>query len=250
LFDREGLPGPWALTETGDVVSTAEAHRIQFNLGEPIALRGVSNDGHRLVVGKLGSASKANSILLDLGSRYHPILNGPAQARAAGRDLYLALEPNLPKTIEHRNMRCRFQGIGVDESGRLMLVARRGHHATIDLVRDESLELLPWGVAAEKKWQTRVRDFKSIPTPHGARFDLKVATWSDGSRAFLDSRGLLHLMSSDRSLPEISLVLGSDGIAGWVSDGRVWGPTYYKGLPLDEDEISWNDILEFAARLR
>jgi len=250
LFDREGLPGPWALAETGDVISTAEPRHIQFNLGSPIGLRGISHDGHRLVVWKMENASKAHTILLDLGTRLYPVLTGHAQAHAANRDLYLALEPRLPQIIEHHNLRCRFQSIGLDESGRLMLIARRGHHVTLDLVRNERLELLPWGVADTKKSQARVRDFKSISTPHGARYDLKVATWSDGSRAFLDSRGLLHLMSSDHDLPEISLVLGADGVAGWCSDGRQWGPQYYTNQPPVHDEIAWDEILQFAARLR
>jgi hypothetical protein len=81
LFDREGLPGPWAVTESGDVFSTAEGRRIEFKLGEPIDVQGISRDGHRVIVRRTMPKGRRAHLLLDLGSRLYPVLNGPAQAR-------------------------------------------------------------------------------------------------------------------------------------------------------------------------
>jgi hypothetical protein len=160
------------------------------------------------------------------------------------------LEPGLGQTISPRNMRSRFQGMGVDNAGRLFLIARKGNTVTIDFVRNERLELLPWGVKEAAGSRSRVANFKPMGSLQGVKYELKVATWEDGSRAFLDSRGLLHLMSADRDLPEITLVLADDGVAGWSSDGRMWGETYYTGLPERKEDVAWDEILQFAARLQ
>lgn len=54
--------------------------------------------------------------------------------------------------------------------------------------------------------------------------------WTDGSEAWVDSRGLLHLRSSDKTLPEISIVLVINvATTCWASDGVVSGSTYFTG---------------------
>lgn len=56
--------------------------------------------------------------------------------------------------------------------------------------------------------------------------------WRDGSEAIVDSRGLLHLRSSDKTVPEITIVLimGRHQTAAWASDGRTCGSTYFTGV--------------------
>jgi hypothetical protein len=73
------------------------------------------------------------------------------------------------------------------------------------------------------------RTFKPVSLARGIGYTLKAATWDDGSRVFLDSRGLLHLQSLDRSVPEASIVLRDGELSGWCSDGRLWGWDYYIG---------------------
>lgn len=54
--------------------------------------------------------------------------------------------------------------------------------------------------------------------------------WRDGSNVFVDSRGLLHLQSSDGSIPEITIILIIEkGTACWASDGTVSGSHYFIG---------------------
>jgi hypothetical protein len=55
--------------------------------------------------------------------------------------------------------------------------------------------------------------------------------WRDGSEAIVDSRGLLHLRSSDKTVPEITIVLimSRHQTAAWASDGRTCGSTYFTG---------------------
>lgn len=85
-----------------------------------------------------------------------------------------------------------------------------------------------------------------------AGYRLQTARWEDGSQAWIDSRGLLHLRSSHPRLPEATLVLEPQDISGWCSDGRRWGSEYFIGdharsLAADIHR----DILEpFVARLQ
>ncbi|WP_153796013.1 hypothetical protein [Foetidibacter luteolus] len=55
--------------------------------------------------------------------------------------------------------------------------------------------------------------------------------WADGSEAVIDSRGFVHLKSSDSGLPEITVVmiLGK-ATACWASDGAVCGSEYFTGV--------------------
>ena len=52
--------------------------------------------------------------------------------------------------------------------------------------------------------------------------------WHDGSVASVDSRGFLHLKSSNPTLPEITIIpnLG-DKVTAWASDGKYCGNPYY-----------------------
>ncbi|MBO9199331.1 MULTISPECIES: hypothetical protein [Niastella] len=54
--------------------------------------------------------------------------------------------------------------------------------------------------------------------------------WADGSEALVDSRGFLHLKSSDSSIPEITItmIIGKP-VAFWIENGEVGGPAYFIG---------------------
>jgi hypothetical protein len=51
--------------------------------------------------------------------------------------------------------------------------------------------------------------------------------WADGSFAAVDSRGFLHLKSSDYQMPEITIVLNFERVAAWASDGKMCGAPYF-----------------------
>ena len=96
-----------------------------------------------------------------------------------------------------------------------------------------------------------MREFSYTTRALGTRYDLTVATWADGSRAFLDSRGLLHLKSSDPAVPEMTFVLSSEKLAGWSSEGTVFGPPYFIGDATATDAAYFEEaIRRFTGRLR
>jgi hypothetical protein len=59
----------------------------------------------------------------------------------------------------------------------------------------------------------------------------RVARSPRGDRAFLDRRGLLHLVRADPLEPELTVLLTVDVSAAiWCSDGIVHGPEFFTGL--------------------
>ena len=69
--------------------------------------------------------------------------------------------------------------------------------------------------------------------------------WEDGSEAVIDTRGLLHLKSSNKLIPEITLVLVTGrNTACWASDGTVAGDKYF----IDKDYTNVIPITGFYNR--
>ncbi|TCD29602.1 hypothetical protein EZ456_00880 [Pedobacter psychrodurus] len=55
-------------------------------------------------------------------------------------------------------------------------------------------------------------------------------TWKNGSTATMDSRGILHLKSSNPHIPEIGIIMiVNQPTACWSADGQVSGSTYFTG---------------------
>jgi hypothetical protein len=152
-----------------------------------------------------------------------------------------------------RVVRSRFTSIGVSRHKRLVLISHRGQRWPI--FHDEVHKSIRFA-AEPQPADGQDGSFTRIPFEPVEGFErgysLAVATWPDGSRAWLDGRGLLHLRSSDGVIPECSLILTDGPMAGWLDDGRVFGPEYWH----DEDEpntpvlTAFNSVLlPFASRV-
>jgi hypothetical protein len=87
------------------------------------------------------------------------------------------------------------------------------------------------------------RRFEPVTDGWNRGFSLSVASWKDGSRIYLDGRGLMHLVSGAPTLPQVTIVL-SDLSAGWCSDGRVWGHPYFSGeLAKTPPREIWDQVI-------
>ena len=76
---------------------------------------------------------------------------------------------------------------------------------------------------------------------------LKFASrkWPDGSLAVIDSRGFLHLKSSDSSIADITIVLVTGTVtACWSSDGYVCGHPYF----IPENVSNKIEVIDFYKR--
>ena len=152
-------------------------------------------------------------------------------------------------TRASRAVRHRFDAAFADSLARLSLVTGKNEVFQID--RNEAGEPILKELGRRRHASPKVQWFAPAAPPAGMKVDLKTTNWPDGSRAFLDSRGMLHLKSSDRTLPELSLVLGREKLAGWSSDGRVFGPPAFLGdaEPSPPGEL-WKLIESFVVRLQ
>ncbi len=134
---------------------------------------------------------------------------------------------HLWKTVQPQVVRSRFSKIFVDPQGRLALASRRRSESVISLAANH--QMVMESRRAEIPDKRVVATFSPVPSPPGVGYSLQVAKWKDGSLAWLDSRGMLHLKSADRSIPELTLVLRDGALAGWTSEGRTFGMAYFAG---------------------
>jgi hypothetical protein len=221
IFDREGVDGPWFADTAGNIVSTAtgESARLPLpaaNRHGPDTVR-VSLDGHRVFAATLVPKW---ACVLDLHT-------GQVQDRPVRQQHWVPDMLDPPPMLPNWNL-----------------------YRVLDLLRHYGESLTFCGRKGRWRWITfeagriMIRDadsrginvtwpgsdplsFSLLRTPPGVGCTLHVTEWPNGSKAFLDSRGLLHLKSHDPSLPEVSLILSDGEVAGWTSDGYVCGPSFF-----------------------
>lgn len=146
-----------------------------------------------------------------------------------GYPISALLEPEIAQLFVDRSLRTHFSGVYRDNQGRLGLIGRKGHPVHVQLTPDGmSLVLSPQ--ASQPRTDAQIVRFQPALSPAGARYTLHSARGPDGSRIFLDSRGMLHLCSADKSQPEVTLVLPGEGaLAAMDSLGRMTGSAFFVG---------------------
>jgi hypothetical protein len=218
IFDREGVDGPWFADSSGNITSTATGESQRLPLpgtcrNGPDTVR-VSLDGHRVFAATLVPKW---ACVLDLQTG--EIRDRPVRQQHWVPDM---LDP--PPTLPNWNLYRVIELLGrCGES--LAFCGRKGRWRWITLdgarivIRDADLP------GVNVTWPGL--PFSPMPIPPNLGCTLQVAEWPNGSKAFLDSRGLLHLKSHDPSLAEVSLVLSDGEVAGWTSDGYICGPSFF-----------------------
>ncbi len=208
-------------------------------------LAAVSADGRRIVLSSTSNANRREpSWLLDINER-NPV--------AVYQDPEMAVAGKLLKGVSNRTLRHRFASVFVDDQTRVLVASSHRTHCRIrpDYVNRRIL-LNP---EKEKPGGKRI-PFMPTLSPPGTSYRLSVAQWEDGSRAYLDSRGLLHLKSSDLLIPELTLVLTEGTTAGWCAQHGTFGPVYFTGdkahaATVQADQMFFHSVLQdFVERLR
>ncbi len=219
-YERAGIEGHWGLTEGGTIqkLGSTESERIHNWREIPFLRFGdISSDGRLLWL--RGQAAERDLIVTLL----QPV-----------RVLELAMvtrspngQPNLHarRDVPQRAIRRRFASIGITRDYRIVLRSPRTSHAVLSVRQDAFVVDSVSNV--ELATRGEMRAFEAIPLPKDLPHGLLKATWPDGSAAFLDERGLLHLRSSDPKLPEFSLVLTDGQTALWTHRGEVHGPAFF-----------------------
>lgn len=171
--------------------------------------------------------------------------------RHAGYGCVCTHAENVDAYVYSQSLRVRFDKVGVDRSTWTLLLYSKNY--PLQLSWNENGKRMEWSHPSS----TRLGPVVSLETyrpVHSIGPKLKRAVWADGSQAVLDSRGLLHLKSSDVSIPELTLVLKQDFVAGWCSDGRVFGEPYFTGRPDSAPDVAksiFENVMQpFARRLK
>jgi hypothetical protein len=232
VFDRDGI-GPWVLLREGQVLSPTGAEVLKtgfrLNAGE------VLNEGRRVVVQQEG------------GTAWHVIDLKLGSVRPASSHAQAIAPSHVP--LPARNLQARFLEIWAMPGQPLRLRKKNGWLETF-LKPGGSLYLVNAPSNVEPL-QGESRAFVAQSTPRRLGCQLKFARWPDGSCAWLDDRGLLHLRSIDRSLPEISLALCQQiPMAAWTSAGHRCGDRFFHGDNVTDEPGRIHELLmAFCAKL-
>lgn len=211
MFDRADSDlGPWMLTHNGTIHYTAGSggRHMMFQItGVKSNHVQVSRDGNRMLIGHQG-----NQIFVDLKDRRSYPVSGNQQHR---------LEP-LP-ALPTVNVRNRVNAIQTNAEGRIMLQTRRGHWLQTDISPHKIIRLAHLKSGPELRHEFKETDSGSED------YSLQVAELANGCKAWLDSRGFLHLTCAHTNQPQLCLVLNDDHVTVWCSDGAVSGTPFFLG---------------------
>jgi hypothetical protein len=128
------------------------------------------------------------------------------------------------------SVRTRFTHICPHPSGRLWLRSARSHWLALTLKEPGgTFTLERISEEADRPGAIEFGPPEAMPE-HGCT--LAPAEFRNGGRAWLDSRGMLHLEPADLFLPELSFILAeSSSLPAWSSDGMLVGPAYFLRRP-------------------
>jgi hypothetical protein len=256
-FDRSD--GPWMLLKDGDLVPAGGekaltiAKKWRANIVTSVSLVDVSPDGNRVAIrvydtSKNGGAGVYWIDLADSGSLQWQWISRQAKPEELYRRLNGGcIKPSTACSVTPRN---NFMGMFVSDAGELALQTWNGR-SIVTFTSDGGPPLLKDAAGRADAAASRFARFVQTRAPQHARYTLKVARWKDGSQAFLDSRGMVHLVSSDRALPQMTLALSNERIAIWASDGHVIGPEFFlNDKPTMTADVAATLLRSFASRLQ
>jgi hypothetical protein len=248
--------GPWALRRNGAVGPVAgdatpppaDLHitRCEF--------RAASADGRRLLVWSQSADALMSSLyVVSIAPDGRPTWERAtwgeqaAQAKLIGDTVRWSLGASI-------NVHWRFTGVAIGEDGVIALTPRRSTSLVGAYGFRPYKDNMHLGGLPDKSWRKglwrRPPLFQRVSTPGGGRYHLRVAEWADGSRAYIDSRGMLHLVSSDAGLPQLTLTLTDRAVAGWISNGQTFGWAHFlNGSPTSDAAYAMNLLREFTRRL-
>ena len=241
IFDRPGMPGPWLLIRSGKLVSSETGEVVKLPPAESAALDYYSPrfsvDGQSLYVPvtKKAPNQKTDHCIIGLGQEI-------TLDFMRIQDWELHQSPKLPS----RNLYRIVESVAARQDG-VALCGRKNRWRKLSLESDGKLRISD--VASHGPASHR-QSFSGQYTGTNHGCSLQKIQYPNGSRIFLDSRGLLHFKSWDSNLPEISLVLADGEVAGWTSDGHVCGPAFFfEGPFTSKPEAVFERLMKFFSRL-
>ena len=254
-----GLEDLWAAYPNGLVLYISSrglrtAHLPEFSQSPGATFMGPPAGGRRLCVecGDGGDKTWACYELAEPDPR--PVLleeRDPKRHVVDDRDSALRFLAGCPEglaclPIDTSAIVCAFDRIAV-RPGRVFL--GRPDKTWLTLGGNPTPAFLPSGLPvnlqSEAAAMPRMARFKEEYCAKGSSYRLRQATWPSGAKAWLDSRGALHLKCSKGDTPEVTLVLGPPRgiLAGWASNGLRVGDQRFFNETINADTGQYAKIL-------
>ena len=215
LFDSTEVEGPVGVFDSGHMYSwaTEKLIKIPHEINDSIRKYEISPTGNQ-VIARFQNRDRSYGVKIDV--KTGELVKPPGHLA----DFH---HLQIQKLVYQKSTRTQFLSIAIFDNGTLSLTSRSQSQLDISLTRDQ---VRLTRASESGNLHSRI-NFQSERLSVAAKFKLKVARWQDGSEAWLDSRGLLHLKSSDHEIPELTMALTDDAMGGWLSNGRVWGDSFY-----------------------
>ena len=239
VSEKDWGVGPIGLTSKGELLDPIKgilpiSGELSKRLRSPFGLIGLSRDGRRAIVscfaGEKG-ATNIHEVLWDLDQQQMRDLRYITKGKQSNSLISQSrLESPISEIARPRPLHTKYRALAVTEQNQLVLISRKGQYWPLEFFATmKELRLPRQPHFNEQSLRIRAKvSFADVEHFDGG-YSLEMARFADGSLAWLDGRGLLHLRSSRRELPECTLVLTDGPLAGWLSDGRVFGPDYWRG---------------------
>jgi hypothetical protein len=236
LFDREGIEGPWMVRQNGFIESTITGESIRTPLPPDF-----NDQVSRATILAGGNEIQLHSWRTTQTLRVH--LTQPRADSKPGNPHWLnLLYQHTPQADILRSV----EAIAAMPDG-LAFLSQRRHWWKLKL---DSLGKIRLEGPIREPLPVAPCRFDSEADHVDLRCSLRLANLPNGSKAWLDNRGLVHLKSHDPDVPQISLMLSLYEVAAWSSDGKNCGPIHFFARPHPPmpSEI-FAHLMQFRARL-
>ncbi|RLS72559.1 MAG: hypothetical protein DWI01_04030 [Planctomycetota bacterium] len=249
VFETAGIEGITIVTREANLITGAAPRGIDVSHGlqPPWQVAGVSRDGQRFALaGGMRSARRSGR-----GWRIIDVSTGSQIVMLSSfrpRDLEMWMSDH--NRCEPFASFC--DGVRLGADGELE-IGSPGPQGRIDTW---TLTLGKNGLEGRMARPSPGRTLRAFESADGRRprHGLRSVRFADGTTVWHDLRGLFHFRSSVRTLPEVSLVMVPDhdfgkdldkgaSVAGWLSDGRVFGNRYFHDREATDDVVVWTEVL-------
>lgn len=241
LFDRRGYDGAFAIS-TNRVSMLDLTHEVEVPLAglwPKSSVLDIDSTGQRVLVG-FEKFRENSAQVVETATR--------AISLAANARSLVQIDSGRFQAVPPQMKRFTRVFVGNEQGNEHLMLVSKGQICWFLDAQNNVLKL----VQSSNRTSRLSRNLEPVKNSR-VGVALHVAEWKDGSRIWIDGRGLLHLQSSDPLIPEATFVLNPTNVAVWTSDGQMMGQKYF--VDRTSTEMSVNDVLHsilipFVSRLQ
>jgi hypothetical protein len=240
-FDREGVEGTHIVMTNGSIFRLKPKPSLVHKMPAGAkGVRSISRDGSRVLYVDDHDVSR----LVDLNTGRFDII--PPRARHPLQ----FVEKNISRLLRRMpTMRKNFRSAAITQQGHICLVTRNNQWLQLRHVAHQSIVILQQFQSMTMAGM--VVAFTRVDSPYNDRHCLERADFDDGTKFYLDSRGFLHIVPGDNTLPQAAIVIKDGMLSGWFSDGVWFGDRYFIGdrTPIDSATV-FDRLKQYASNLQ